>query len=38
VRLRFMQQGILHVYVLYILVTLLLALTWSAASALRGFW
>ena len=38
VRLRFMQQGILHVYVLYILVTLLVALTWSAASSLRGFW
>ncbi len=33
VRLRFMQQGILHVYVLYILVALLLALTWSATMA-----
>jgi hydrogenase-4 component B len=29
VRLRFMQQGILQIYVLYILVTLLFALTWS---------
>lgn len=38
VRLRFMQQGILHVYVLYILVTLLFALTWSAASSLKGLW
>jgi hydrogenase-4 component B len=37
VRLRFMQQGILHVYVLYILVTLLFALTWSAIRTLGGF-
>jgi NADH:ubiquinone oxidoreductase subunit 5 (subunit L)/multisubunit Na+/H+ antiporter MnhA subunit len=37
VRWRFMQQGILHVYVLYILVTLLFALTWSALRSLGGF-
>ena len=37
VRLRFMQQGILHVYVLYILVTLLVALTWSTVRSLGGF-
>jgi hydrogenase-4 component B len=36
VQLRFMQQGILHVYVLYILVTLLFALAWSATMG-RGF-
>lgn len=34
-RLRFMQQGILHAYVLYILITLLLALAWSVTLA-RG--
>jgi len=37
VRLRFMQQGILHVYVLYILVTLLFALTWGTIRTLGGF-
>ena len=37
VRLRFMQQGILHVYVLYILVTLLVALTWGTVRSLGGF-
>ncbi|HEY6559167.1 MAG TPA: proton-conducting transporter membrane subunit [Polyangiaceae bacterium] len=30
-RLRWMQQGMLHVYIIYILVTLILALAWSAA-------
>jgi hypothetical protein len=30
-RLRWMQQGMLHVYIVYILVTLLVALAWSAA-------
>ena len=30
-RLRWMQQGILHVYIVYILVALLVALAWSAA-------
>jgi hydrogenase-4 component B len=29
-RLRWMQQGMLHVYIVYILVTLLVALAWSA--------
>jgi formate hydrogenlyase subunit 3/multisubunit Na+/H+ antiporter MnhD subunit len=31
-RLRFLQQGLLHIYVVYILLTLLLALGWSAAT------
>ena len=30
-RLRWMQQGMLHVYIVYILATLLVALAWSAA-------
>jgi formate hydrogenlyase subunit 3/multisubunit Na+/H+ antiporter MnhD subunit len=36
-RLRFLQQGLLHVYVVYILLTLLLALGWSAATSFRAF-
>ncbi|HEY5955802.1 MAG TPA: proton-conducting transporter membrane subunit [Polyangiaceae bacterium] len=36
VRLRVMQQGILHVYVLYILVTLVVALAWATAASVGG--
>jgi hypothetical protein len=35
-RLRFLQQGLLHIYVVYILLTLLLALGWSAATSFRA--
>ncbi len=35
-RLRWLQQGILHVYLLYILVALLLALGWASARAWIG--
>jgi NADH:ubiquinone oxidoreductase subunit 5 (subunit L)/multisubunit Na+/H+ antiporter MnhA subunit len=36
-RLRFLQQGLLQIYVVYILLTLLLALGWSAATEFRAF-
>jgi hypothetical protein len=32
-RLRWLQQGILHVYILYILVVLILALAWASLRA-----
>jgi NADH:ubiquinone oxidoreductase subunit 5 (subunit L)/multisubunit Na+/H+ antiporter MnhA subunit len=35
-RLRWMQQGLLHVYISYIVVTLLVALAWSAVAELIG--
>jgi formate hydrogenlyase subunit 3/multisubunit Na+/H+ antiporter MnhD subunit len=35
-QLRFLQQGLLHIYLVYILLTLLLALGWSAATSFRA--